>query len=277
VPVASAIRTATDRELPLVVDVLRRAGFGTQVARLLEYPRHSRHGAILVAEDTAEGGVCGAVCCAAFEGTGWIGALGVAPEGRRRGLGTALTEAAVRWLRGRGARTVLLYATEAGRSVYERQGFQAEQRATAWRGVAGATPPVALRRLAESDRAGLRAVDAGATGERRGAVLDALLPLAGVAAESGDGTLAGWAVSSPWGAGTAIAARRPETGVALMAAATSGPVGGTLIVPDANAAARDALAAWRFVRLNDALRMRLGPAVPWRPEQQFGLFNLFWG
>ena len=39
----------------------------------------------------------------------------------------------------------------------------------------------------------------------------------------------------------------------------------------------DALHAWRFVRLNDALRMRLGPAVAWRPEMQFGLFNLFWG
>jgi hypothetical protein len=62
-----------------------------------------------------------------------------------------------------------------------------------------------------------------------------------------------------------------------MAAATAGPAAGTLVVPDANAAAADALRAWRFVRLNDATRMRLGPAVPWQPEQQFGLFNLFWG
>ena len=85
------------------------------MARLLEYPRHSPHGTILVADD-AHGGIAGVACCAAFDGTGWIGALGVVPEGRRRGLGAALTEAAVRWLRGQGARTVLLYATEAGRS-----------------------------------------------------------------------------------------------------------------------------------------------------------------
>jgi hypothetical protein len=31
------------------------------------------------------------------------------------------------------------------------------------------------------------------------------------------------------------------------------------------------------VRLNDALRMRLGPPVAWHPDRQFGLFNLFWG
>jgi GNAT superfamily N-acetyltransferase len=276
VRLASAIRPATDREVPLAVDVLRRAGFGTQVARLLEYPRRSPDGAILVAEGEG-GGVSGVACVAAFATTGWIGALGVAPEARRSGLGTALTEAAVRWLRHRGAQTVLLYATEAGRPVYERLGFATEERAVAWRGVSGAAPPADLQRLAESDRTRLRALDQLATGERRNAVLDTIIPLGGVAVEGDDGGLLGWAIASPWGAGTAIAAARPEVGVALMAAATAGPAAGTLIVPDGNLAATDALQAWRFVRLNDALRMRLGPAVPWRPEMQFGLFNLFWG
>ena len=274
--VASAIRPATDREVPLAVDVLRRAGFGTQVARLLEFPRRSPDGTILVAEGTA-GGVVGVACCAAFATSGWIGALGVAPEARRQGLGTALTEAAVRWLRGRGSRTVLLYATEAGRPVYERLGFVAEERAVAWRGVAGAAPPQELQRLADNDRPRLRALDHAVTGERRDNVLDTIHPLAGVAAPGGPFGISGWAIASPWGAGTAIAALAPEVGVALMAAATGGPAAGTLIVPDTNHAASDALRAWRFVRLNDALRMRLGPDVGWRPDQQFGLFNLFWG
>jgi GNAT superfamily N-acetyltransferase len=276
VRLASAIRPATDREIPLAVDVLRRAGFGTQVARLLEYPRRSPHGAILVAEG-GNAGVIGVACCASFGISGWIGALGVAPEARRRGLGTALTEASVRWLRNRGAATVLLYATEAGRPVYERLGFAAEERAIAWRGVAGAAPPLDLQRLADGDRGRLRTLDEMATGERRDAVLDTIHPLAGVAAPGGPQGMTGWAIASPWGAGTAITALRPETGVALMAAATSGPAAGTLIVPDGNLAAGDALRAWRFVRLNDALRMRLGPAVAWHPDRQFGLFNLFWG
>ncbi|WCB92592.1 acetyltransferase [Baekduia alba] len=268
-----------DREVPLAVDVLRRAGFGTQVARLLEYPRRSPDGAILVAEG-ANGTIVGVACCAAFATSGWIGALGVSPEARRSGLGTALTEAAVRWLRNHGAQTVLLYATEAGRPVYERLGFVAEQRAIAWRGVAGAAPPLDLQRLGDADRARIRALDQAVTGERRDAVLDAIHPLAGVFAGGWGGVvngMTGWAIASPWGAGTAIAATRPETGVALMAAATGGPAAGTLIVPDGNLAANDALRAWRFVRLNDALRMRLGPDVGWHPEHQFGLFNLFWG
>jgi predicted N-acetyltransferase YhbS len=275
VHVVSAIRPATDGELPAVAEVLRRAGFGTQVARLLEYPRRSPHGAILVAENG--GSVVGAACTASFGATGWIGALGVAPEVRRRGLGAALTEAAVAWLRAHDAQTVLLYATEAGRPVYERLGFVAEERAVAWRGVAGAAPRAPLRRLSEADREALRDLDATATGELRDAVLDAIEPLAGVAAYDGNGAMSGWAVTSPWGAGNAIAAISPNVGVALMAAATAGPAAGTLIVPEGNRAAAEALRGWRFVRLNDALRMRLGRAVAWRPERQFGLFNLFWG
>jgi GNAT superfamily N-acetyltransferase len=275
VRVASAIRGAADPELPLVVEVLRRAGFGTQVARLLEYPRRSPDGEILVAN--AEDGVVGVACIASFGATGWIGALGVAPEARRRGLGAALTEASVARLRARDAQcTVLLYATEAGRPVYERLGFVAEGRAVAWRGVAGAGPPTELQRLGPADRDDLRALDRAVTGERRDAVLDAIDPLTGVATATG-GAREGWAIASPWGAGTAIGARSPEDGVALMAAATAGPAAGTLIVPETNEAAVDALRGWRFVRLNDALRMRLGPAVDWQPERQFGLFNLFWG
>ena len=62
-----------------------------------------------------------------------------------------------------------------------------------------------------------------------------------------------------------------------MAASTSDPGPGTLIVPDQNQAATSALKHWGFQRYNSAERMRLGPAVGWRPERQFGQFNLFWG
>jgi hypothetical protein len=108
-------------------------------------------------------------------------------------------------------------------------------------------------------------------------MLDAIVPIAGVLAPGGTEGALGWAIASPWGAGTAIAAVTPEAGVGLMAAATSGPGPGTLIVPEENRPAADALRAWRFVRLNDAARMRLGPAVGWQADEQFGLFNLFWG
>jgi ribosomal protein S18 acetylase RimI-like enzyme len=257
------------------VDVLARCGFGPTVAPLLEFPRSSPHGEVLVAAGADR--ISGAAACASFGETGWIGALGVAPNARRHGLGTELTLAATAWLRARGARTVLLYATEMGRPVYERVGFVAEGAATAWRGSAGTGPRgVVIRSLREDDREAVGAVDAGATGERREPVFAACRPLTGVAAER-DGAVAGWAVPSRWGAGVSIAAADPEAGVALMAAAARSPGPGVLIVPDANTPAFEAVRRWGFQRANSGERMRLGPPVAWRPERQFGLFNLFWG
>lgn len=274
---AQQIRDAGDREVPRAVETLRRAGFaGDGIVRLVEFPRVSPAGTVLVAE--GRHGLDGVACCASFGTTGWIGALGVVPGARRRGLGAALTEHAGAWLRDRGAQTVLLYATEMGRPVYERMGFEHEGPATAWRGVAG-TPrgAPALRALGAGDALAVRDVDAATTGEDRRVILDTLRPGSGMACAAADGTLRGWAATAPWGTGTGACALDPEAGIALMAAGAAGPVPGTVVVPDANAAARDALRTWGFARLNDAARMRLGPPVDWHPERQFGLWNLFWG
>ena len=69
----------------------------------------------------------------------------------------------------------------------------------------------------------------------------------------------------------------PDAGLALMAAVCEGPEIGTLIVPEDNEVAARVVRDWDLQRANSAERMRLGPALPWRPERQFGLFNLFWG
>jgi N-acetylglutamate synthase-like GNAT family acetyltransferase len=271
---AATIRAARRRETDAVADLLRRAGFGSTVGRLLEYPSESPHGEVLVAErrDT----LIGTASVASFGATGWIGALGVEPNGRRRGLGTALTEACVDWLRERGARTVLLYATEAGRPVYERLGFVAEGTATAWRGVAGARDGVVLRVLHEDDRDALAYADRAATGEDRSSVLGALRPLRGVCAHD-DAGLRGFAVSSVWGSGACVVGDDEATGLALMAAAAGGPQPATLIVPDTNPAAAAAVRRWGFARYNTAERMRLGPDPGYARERVFGMFNLFWG
>jgi predicted N-acetyltransferase YhbS len=210
-----------------------------------------------------------------FGDTGWIGALGVAPRARRRGLGTELTEAAVARLRERGAQTILLFATEMGRHLYERLGFVPEGNATAWRGsVSSGSGARSLRRLSDSDRPAVEQLDRAATGESRRALIDALVPLSGLAAER-DGQLLGWAARSPYGAGVAICALEPEVGTALMAAAADAAT--TIVVPDANEVAAQALTRWGFHSASAGERMRLGERVDWHPERQFGLFNLFWG
>jgi GNAT superfamily N-acetyltransferase len=270
----ATVRPANRAEAPIVADLLRRAGFGSTVGRLLDYPFAGEAAAVFVADD--RGALVGTASVASFGATGWIGALGVEPAARRRGTGAALTEMCIAWLRDRGATTVLLYATEQGRPVYERLGFVAEGSATAWRGVAGARRGMLVRRLTDDDRLKVLTADRAATGEGRSAVIDQLRPLRGVAVDDGAG-LMGFAVASAWGSGAAIVGRDEDVGVALMSAAAAGPDPATLIVPDTNPAAAGAVRRWGFARYNTALRMRLGPDPGYVRERVFGMFNLFWG
>jgi predicted N-acetyltransferase YhbS len=272
----TTVRDARDDESRSISELLARAGFGPTVGGLIAFPRDSPQGDILVAERGRRS--VGGVCCASFGATGWIGALGVVPDSRHRGVGRALAEAACERLRDRGARTVLLFATDMGRPLYDDMGFRAEGGATAWRGTAGVAHAdhVHLRAAREEDRPALRDIDREATGERRDPVLDALGPLNGLVAEC-DGRPAGWALTSPWGASVAICATDADAGTALLAAAAGGPGPATIVVPSANPTAAEALSGWRFKPSSAGERMRLGPPVDWRPERQFGLFNLFWG
>src|SRR3954454_9185410 len=109
----ATVRPALRAEAPLVAELLRRAGFGSTVGRLLDYPFAVEAAKVFVAED--HGALVGTASAASFGATGWIGALGVEPAARRRGIGGALTERCIGWLRDGGARTVLLYATDQGR------------------------------------------------------------------------------------------------------------------------------------------------------------------
>src|SRR3954463_7861973 len=124
------VRPARAGEDEAIASGLRAAGLGANGGRLLECPHRSPSGEVFAA--VRRGHIVGAAAVAGFGATGWIGALGVVASARRRGLGMALTETATEWLRARGASTVMLYATEAGRPVYLRVGFVAEGEAHAW-------------------------------------------------------------------------------------------------------------------------------------------------
>lgn len=269
-----AVRPARDDEP--VARVLDHAGFGPHVARLLDWPRASTNGEILVAEGS-RGRLLGGACCASFGSSGWIGALGVLPRARRRGVGRELCEEAVEWLRVRGAHSVLLYATDMGRPVYERVGFAAEAAARAYRGSppAGGDDPQ-LRALRADDRPALLALDRAATGEDRRAVMDMLPALVGLALER-DGELAGFALHTPWGAGPAVVAVDADAGERVLRGLAREAQPLTITVPDDNPTAGRLLGAWGFRVVNVALRMRLGPPLRHDPSRMFGLTNLFWG
>ncbi len=273
------VRSARAAEIAPIVDVLRSSGLGANVGQLLRYPIASPTGDVLVA--LRNGQVVGGAAVAGFGATGWIGAVGVAGHARRRGVGRALTEACVARLRELGARTALLFATAAGRPVYERVGFEAEGPVRAWRDAApprGAPVGEGVRPLMAADVPTVLALDAAATGEDRSPVLEQMNgALTGLVVERA-GRVAGSALRSPWGLGPSVVAADREAGVALLSVLRRVPGSPlTVSLPDANAGAVRALRAWGFQPINEAVRMRLGPPPAFDPDRVFGMYNLFWG
>ena len=272
----AAVRDARHEEAGEIADLLSRAAFGPTVSRLVAFPRTSPHGDVLVA-DNGDGEAAGAVCCVSFGATGWIGALGVAPEARRHGVGRALTEAAVARLHERGADTVLLFATDMGRPLYERLGFVIEGAATAWRGTAGAIPdrcaraPPARRRPRGREHARPR-------GHRRGA----RQPARGAAPARGRRRGSLGRARRLGGQGALWRGHRHLRPRRRGGRRADGRGGQRPGAGDPRRARRQRRrdgepAPLGFRAANAGERMRLGPPVAWRPERQFGLFNLFWG
>jgi GNAT superfamily N-acetyltransferase len=275
---AGLIRPARGHELALLGDLYERAGFNLRMAEVARFARDALGGEIFVVE--RGGQPVGASACAHFGASGWVGAVAVLPEQRRGGLGGALTRAAIERLRQLGAGTVMLYATDMGRPVYERLGFVTEGECV----TVGGEPPrrgplsaAGVRLAAAGDLEAALAVDRAATGEDRARLLAALWPRAALVAES-DGRVRGYFLSSPWRPSGAIVAEDLETGLALIAWARQ-YTGGELYlsVPSGNAPALRTLAASGEREHSRTTRMRLGPPLEWRPPALFSAFNLFWG
>lgn len=278
-PAAPSIRTAGVDDLPAVEAALKAVGFSAQVGALMRLPLESADGVVFVCEDAGVPIAVAAAFSYPASRTGWIGAVGVRPNARRRGLGREMTERAIDWLHERRIETISLYATDAGRPLYEQLGFVAQDLTVAWRGVVRgrASEGPRVRELTDSDLDAMAALDQAATGELRRNLLERAVPLNGWGAVDDQDVLQGYALRTHWGSACPVIANNAEAGVALMRTVVSRPLGGTLIVPQANEHAMRAVAELRLARLNSALRMCRGPAPARRPEMQFATFNLFWG
>jgi len=122
-------------------------------------------------EDIVAGG--GAIAYGAFC---WLGLIATDPARHRQGLATTLSVHLIEWARQRGCTTIALDASDAGRPVYERLGFQAvgvtrELMMPALVPGGGQQDAVALTADALDEILGL---DAPAFGGDRGALLRAL-------------------------------------------------------------------------------------------------------
>jgi len=259
-----------------VHDVLARSGLRSGQPAALDFYRTSPGGHMVVA--CQQDRVTGVAYSVSFGRTGWLGNVAVDPGARGQGIGTAVSAAAIDWLRQAGVVTVLLTATELGRPVYERLGFTDDGvRYGIW-----VREPAPLPDGGDDPVAGPGAIadvlrlDAEATGEDRGAYLRAFAGRARVSAEPGrtEPGRTGYWLPLPWGGGPIVAssadsARPLVTGMMRAAPDPS------LSFPEPNADGADLAVSLGFRLARQVTRMRLGPPVSgYRPERIFNAFSL---
>jgi GNAT superfamily N-acetyltransferase len=270
--------------MPDVHAVVLAAGLNSGRDRAaLEFYRASPGGQLIVACE--DGRVTGVSYAVSFGQTGWIGNVGVDPGARGRGLGTAVSQAAIDALRRAGVTTMLLTATDLGRPIYEKLGFGYDgTHYGVWRrdsqpgpdgdGVRSGAPD--LGEDASQDPGAVRPgriddvvrLDAGATGEDRRAYLSTL---AGHIRVAGDG--AGYRMPLPWGGGPVIASSA-SSARALLTDVVRTDAEPFLAFPEQNVAAAELAASLGLRQARRIPRMRLGPPVPgFRPERVFSVFS----
>ena len=235
---------------------------------------------VFVADDGA-GNAIGTAVLTIHGAVGWIGTIWVAPTARRSGIGSDLTQATIDAAGAAGCRTLLLVATDAGRPMYERLGFELqtwyrtmEAPSGPTQGAAERTDP-AIRAFRAGDLPSLVTLDKAATGEDRAVDLERLATPEGTRVLERGGGMAGFVARAPWGGGATVAPRLEDAMAILEARRLSAAPGrrvrcGILLE---NRAGGDALEAAGWTEAWRAPRMIRGDDLDWRPEHIWGQFN----
>ncbi|MFL5726451.1 MAG: GNAT family N-acetyltransferase [Chloroflexota bacterium] len=229
----------------------------------------------LVADDA--GRIVGTGVATANGSVGWVGAIFVATDRRRTGLGSALSRAVLDELEARGCTTQVLIATDEGRPIYERLGFEVQTRYVLQIApeAAPAADDGAVRPYAPADFDAINDLDHRATGEDRSAILRAFAsPETGRVAVREDGTVGAFVVRAPWG-GRALIASEPALALALLEARrrTASDPRITIGVLLENEVGRAALMAAGWTERRGGPRLVRGAPLDWRPDWIYGQFT----
>lgn len=268
------IRPMTPADVDAASEAILRQGWGERRAQLT-FAAADPGSHAFVAD---LGGAVVGTGIATMHGTSaWIGTIWVDEASRRNGLGMALTQATIDAAEAAGARTLLLVATDAGRRLYEKIGFEVE---TTYRileapGLIGVPDP-RIRDYRDGDLTAMAALDARATGEDRRGVLTAFTgPATTRCLERVDGSLGGFVVRAPWGGGATIAPDIEDAVTILQARRiASGPerhVRAGLLAENESGLERLASDGW--AEAWHAPRMIRGDALDWDPTAIWGQFN----
>jgi GNAT superfamily N-acetyltransferase len=208
---------------------------------------------------------------------GWVGAIFVAQDRRRNGLGSALSAAVIDELERQGCTTQVLIATDEGRAIYERLGFRLQTRYVLQQSPE-AEPPRdegSVRPLDADDFDAIARLDRAATGEDRSAILRSLAdPVACRVAVRDDGSIGGFVMRAPWG-GRALLAAEPALAIALLddRRRTTPDHRITIAVLEANTDGRARLAEAGWSERPGGPRLLRGEPLIWRPDWIYGQFT----
>jgi predicted N-acetyltransferase YhbS len=270
------IRPMIAADVAPAADAVRRGDWGDREAFLRFAASHANCRPILAERD---GEIVGTGVATVSGRVGWVGTIWVAPVWRRHGLGRAITEAVIEGLDSSGCRTLVLVATEAGRPLYERLGFEilTHDHALVASGLGAgrpvSAPDASVRRFAPTrDLDAVAELDGWATGEDRRHIL---------------ATCDGWVVGGAPGEVTAFTLRSPFGGVATVARDASdalrlfdlrrrevGPEGRVRAgVLDENADGLERLVAEGWTEVWSGPRMIRGEPLDWMPTGIWSQFN----
>jgi predicted N-acetyltransferase YhbS len=269
------IRPMTPADVEPVVAAFLRENWGDRRLNLDFVTRHAETHPF-VAE--ADGQIVGTGVLSVNGSVGWIGTIFVDPAWRRRGVGMALTQATIETAESAGCRTLLLVATEAGRPLYEKIGFEVQTwyRILEAPGLGEEPIDPRIRPFAAADLAAMTKLSAAATGEDRTHLLAAFAsPETASCLVHDDGALGGFVVRAPWGGGSTIAPRIADAQAILHARRVGrGPeqrIRAGLVVE--NAAGLERLMETGWSDSWAAPRLIRGDALRWQPEAIWGQFN----
>jgi len=276
------IRPMTASDVAPAADVVLRGGWGDR-RRFFEFAVAHDVCRPFVAVDGSD--IAGTGVATINGHAGWIGTIFVAPDRRARGLGQALTLEVIGALEDAGCRVLVLVATDLGRPVYEKLGFELETEyhvfeherrvRLARRAVDSSIRPFAATDLGEAVE-----LDRAATGEDRAALLAAVAGVpGGLALRHGGGALGGFVLRAPWGGGATIAPD-PADATRLLDRrldrdGTSDRVRAGVLAENVDGLRRLEASGWRPTHV--ATRMIRGGPLAWQPTSIWGQFGFATG
>jgi predicted N-acetyltransferase YhbS len=269
------IRRMTPADVEPIVAAFVRENWGDRRLYLAFATRHPETHPF-VAE--ADGQIVGTGVLSVNGSVGWIGTIWVEPAWRRRGVGMALTQATIDTAESAACRTLLLVATDTGRLLYEKIGFEVQSwyRMLEAPGLGDEPVDTRIRPFEAADLPPMSELSAGATGEDREHLLGAFAsPETGLCLIRDDGTLGGFVVRAPWGGGSTIAPRLEDAEAILHARRVGRGVeqkvrAGLLAE---NVAGLERLLATGWTETWSAPRLIRGDPLSWQPEAVWGQFS----